>query len=125
MRTTNPQMTAKPQLVLQARVAKSQGTGPVHPISSGTTVMAISANPTGGKGSGTEATCDLWTNQLQQDEGAVGDATDTQGKIDAVNGLNADIDNAMDAGCFVIYSAIRPQRKGPAAIKTVSLARLA
>jgi hypothetical protein len=94
-------------------------------ITAGATVMAITAHPTGGKGTGTEATCDLWSDQLQQDEQAVGDATDTQDKIDAVNGLNADIDNAMDAGCFVIYSVIKPQAQGPANIKTVSVARLA
>src|SRR4051794_27665263 len=123
MRTTNPQMTSKSQMTMQSRVSKMQGTGSAHPMTmSGPTVMAITANPTGGKGSGTEATCDLWTNQLQQDEGAVGEATETQDKIDAVNNLNTDIDNAMDAGCFVIYAMANPQGTH---IKTVSVGALA
>jgi hypothetical protein len=114
------------QMAKQARMTKTQGTG--HPVvTAGSTVMAIEAHPTGGKGSGTEATCDLYTNQLQGDEQDVSDATDTQGKIDAVNQLNADADNAMDAGCFVIYSMATPPQ-GPhqqvGGVKTVAVARM-
>jgi hypothetical protein len=117
--------TAKPTWAKQARLAKTQGTMPDHPVvTAGSTVMAISAHPTGGKGSGTEATCELWGNQLQEDEDAVGQAESTQDRIDAVNALNDDIDNAMDAGCFVIYSMAKVSGMQLTSVKTVSIARL-
>jgi len=72
----------------------------VKPISTGPAVAAISAYPTGGKGSGTEATCALWTDQLQEDEGAIADADN---KAEAAQNLADDVNNALDAGCFVIY----------------------
>ncbi|MGZ4280071.1 MAG: hypothetical protein ACXVVU_25820, partial [Solirubrobacteraceae bacterium] len=34
------------------------------PVTTGTTSVALSAFPAGGKGSGTEATCQLWSGQL-------------------------------------------------------------
>ena len=66
-------------------------------------VAAISAFPTGGKGSGTEATCSLWSQRLQDDQGTQDDATDHQEIVDATNALNEDENNALDAGCVVIY----------------------
>ena len=67
------------------------------------TVMKISAYPTGGKGSGSEATCKLWTKQLQQDEEIVNSApaTDQQDAQEALT--DKDVDNALDAGCFVVF----------------------
>jgi hypothetical protein len=68
-------------------------------------VAAISAFPTGGKGSGTEATCALWSAQLNGDQGAVdaavqnNDLAQYQAESDA---LNEDKNNALDAGCAVI-----------------------
>ena len=124
---SNGATTARQPTAKQARMLQTQGTKPVHPvITGGTQVAAIEAHPTGGKGSGTEATCDLWTNQLQEDENNVGQASETQDKIDAVNQLNTDVDNAMDAGCFVMYSMVIHQPNGPLThIKTVSVARMA
>jgi hypothetical protein len=79
------------------------GTGVAKPIkASGQAVAAISAFPTGGKGSGTEATCALWSNRLQEDQQLVDDAPEAD-KDDASGPLNTDIDNALDAGCAVIY----------------------
>lgn len=68
----------------------------------GTTVVALEAFPTGGKGSGTEATCGLWTDRLNFDQQVLDEATDKADIINAYNGLNADKDNALDAGCAVI-----------------------
>ena len=72
------------------------------PIISGTTVAEISAFPTGGKGSGTEATCALWTERLQDDQ-AIIDNAPAGDEVDASGPLNTDVDNALDAGCFVIF----------------------
>jgi hypothetical protein len=69
----------------------------------GPSVAAISAFPAGGKGTGTEATCELWSDRLQEDQNAQDSATDKQDVIDATESLNRDIDNALDAGCAVIY----------------------
>jgi len=86
-------------------LAKAKGTGPVvvHPVSTGPVVAAISAFPAGGKGSGTEATCALWSDQLQEDQNAQDEATDKDTIIATTNQLNSDVDNALDAGCAVIY----------------------
>jgi hypothetical protein len=76
------------------------------PVVSGNTVAEISAFPTGGKGSGTEATCALWSGQLNEDQGAIEAAEENdnvQQYKDAVAQLNEDIDNALDAGCVVIH----------------------
>jgi hypothetical protein len=117
--------TTRAPATRQARMTKTQDTQTAHPIvTSGSTVMAITAHPTGGKGTGTEATCDLWSDRLSDDESAVGSATETQDKIDAVNALNEDIDNAMDAGCFVIYSMAKVSGLQLTSVKTVSVARL-
>jgi hypothetical protein len=69
---------------------------------SGPQVAYISAFPTGGKGSGTEATCALWSDRLQEDQQLVDDAPEAD-QQDASGPLEADIDNALDAGCAVIY----------------------
>lgn len=69
------------------------------------TSVALSAFPTGGKGSGTEATCDLWGGQLNYDQGAVEAAVhnnDLQQYQDAKAKFDDDYDNALDAGCVVI-----------------------
>jgi hypothetical protein len=78
------------------------GAGSVKPIKGGSSVAEISAFPTGGKGSGTEATCGLWSDRLQDDQNAQDGATDKQGTIDATRTLDADVNNALDAGCAVI-----------------------
>ena len=83
-----------------SKVAK--GGGGVKPINTGTSVVYISAFPTGGKGSGTEATCALWSDRLQDDQQIVDNAPEGD-KDDASGPLNTDIDNALDAGCAVIY----------------------
>jgi hypothetical protein len=81
--------------------AKAAGVG-VKPIrTSGTKVAMISAFPAGGKGSGTEATCGLWSERLQADQQMVEDAPEAD-QEDASGPLNADVDNALDAGCAVI-----------------------
>jgi hypothetical protein len=86
-----------------AAVSKVRGAGSARPIdSSGRTVAAISAFPTGGKGSGSEATCALWSTRLQEDQQIVDNAPDPD-KDDASGPLNSDVGNAMDAGCAVIF----------------------
>lgn len=122
--TLVPAGAAHARPVRPAALHKQTLAGDVRPIGTGTTVVAITAFPTGGKGSGTEATCDLWSDQLQADEGAVDAASGVQDKIDAVNALNTDVDNALDAGCVVIYSRSVPQPGGARpVVSTVSLAR--
>jgi hypothetical protein len=85
-----------------AAARKPGGTTVIHPVSTGPAVAMISAFPAGGKGSGTEATCALWSEQLQTDQNAQDEATDKQDVIDTTNALNTDVDNALDAGCAVI-----------------------
>ena len=104
------------------KVVRTKGTGPVKPVQTGgTTVVAITAFPTGGKGSGTEATCGLWADRLGEDEAAQDAATDKQDIIDTTQALNEDVDNALDAGCVVIYSAAKPQFT---TVKTIAIARM-
>jgi hypothetical protein len=90
---------AKKALASKANI--NLGTGPVKPLTP-TTVVRIAAYPTGMKGSGTEATCALWTDRLVDDQAAV-DAAPEADQLDASGPLETDIDNALDAGCFVIY----------------------
>src|SRR4029077_17667365 len=84
-----------------------RGGGPiVKPVVSGSTFAAITAFPTGGKGSGTEATCALWSGRLNEEQGEVEaavDNNDLQQYNDAKGAQDEDIDNALDAGCAVIY----------------------
>jgi hypothetical protein len=74
-----------------------------RPVVSGTTVAEISAFPTGGKGSGTEATCALWTKELQADQRLADTAETVNQYKDAMSALEDDVDNALDAGCAVIF----------------------
>ena len=91
--------TSKKALASKAKV--NLGTGPVKHFTP-TTTARIAAYPTGMKGSGTEATCALWTDRLVDDQAAV-DAAPEADQLDASGPLETDIDNALDAGCFVIY----------------------
>ena len=78
----------------------------VKPVFTGNTVAAISAFPTGGKGSGSEATCSLWSQRLNEEQGEIDAATDNnnlQEYKEAKEAQDADVDNALDAGCVVIY----------------------
>jgi hypothetical protein len=92
------------KVVKRTAVSRTKsGTGAVRPVrTSGPSVAAISAFPAGGKGSGTEATCALWSQRLQEDQQIIDDAPETD-KDDASAPLEADVDNALDAGCAVIY----------------------
>jgi hypothetical protein len=73
------------------------------PVVSGNTVAEISAFPTGGKGSGTEATCALWSKELQTDQRLADTAETVDDYKDATAALEDAIDNALDAGCVVIH----------------------
>ena len=71
----------------------------------GPIVTDVSAYSPGGKGSATEATCNLWNRQLQNDQQAVSqseDDNDVQEYKDASKALNQDKSDALDAGCVVI-----------------------
>jgi len=71
----------------------------------GSTSVPLTAFPTGGKGSGTEATCDLWGGQLNYDQGAVEAAihnNDLQQYQDAKAKFDADYDETLNAGCAII-----------------------
>jgi hypothetical protein len=98
-----------PSAKSHARVVKSKSASRAKAVAggratyvAGTTVVALDAFPTGGKGSGTEATCGLWADRLNFDQQVLDEATDKADIINAYNGLNADKDNALDAGCVVI-----------------------
>jgi hypothetical protein len=83
-----------------------RGPGPIVKSVPKGAVMAISAFPAGGKGGGTEATCALWSGQLNEEQGeieAAEDNNDVQQYKEAKGAQEADIDNALDAGCAVIY----------------------
>jgi hypothetical protein len=74
-------------------------------VGAGSTNVAISAFPAGGKGSGTEATCALWSSELNYDQEDVDDAVhdnNLQQYQDAKAKLDADYNNALSAGCAVI-----------------------
>ncbi len=88
-----------------SRIVQRNGGPIVKPVVGGNTVAAITAFPTGGKGSGTEATCALWSGRLNEEQGEVDAAVhnnDLQQYKDAKDSLDEDIDNALDAGCAVI-----------------------
>jgi hypothetical protein len=67
-----------------------------------TMVAYISAFPTGGAGSGSEATCGAYTQLLQRQQAAVDNTTGLANQA-AQALLDNDVDNAMNAGCAVIY----------------------
>jgi len=104
--------TATVAVALIAALASTGATGvasakrvkgfPVHAVQTTTTVVYVSAFPTGGKGSGTEATCALWSDRLQRDQAAVEDAPSGAPTYYAQEKLDEDKDNALDAGCVVI-----------------------
>lgn len=120
-RTVDDRSTASPAPAAKTMSVARTKPGMTRPtLPAATTVVAISAFPTGGKGSGTEATCELWSDQLAADEATLDGATDKQDIIDATHGLSEDVDNALDAGCVVIYSARSPQTGG---IRTASIAQ--
>jgi len=70
---------------------QAPGGGTIRPPAS-TTAVAISAFPTGGKGS----------EQLQADVENLGDAESVDDRVEASNDLQQHKDDAMDAGCVVI-----------------------
>jgi hypothetical protein len=123
-RTAPDGMWAPPARSATTMSAKTtRGPGTIRPIKTTTTVVAITAFPTGGKGSGSEATCELWGDRLQADEDAQQTADDRQDIIDATNDLNEDVDNALDAGCAVIYSAAAPTGNHLDGLKTIAVTR--
>jgi hypothetical protein len=67
--------------------------------------VAIEAFPAGGKGSGSETTCNLYTQELQADQSIVNQAT-SEGDQEAIDKwsatLQSDTNSALDAGCAVI-----------------------
>jgi hypothetical protein len=97
-------LTPHAKAVKKAAASKAKliwGTVPAKPITTTTTVR-IAAYPTGMKGTGTEATCALWTERLQDDQQIIDQAPEGD-EVDASGPLNTDVDNALDAGCFVIF----------------------
>ena len=86
---------------LASRAKFTKGTGPVKPVTV-TTTARIAAYPTGMKGSGTEATCALWTERLQDDQQIIDQAPEAD-EVDASGPLNTDFDIGLDAWCFVIF----------------------
>jgi hypothetical protein len=72
------------------------------PVIAATTVAYISAFPTGGTGSGSEETCHAYTQLLQRQQAAVDNTTGLANQA-AQALLDNDVDNALTAGCAVIY----------------------
>jgi hypothetical protein len=82
------------------------GTAPPPVVVSQPTAVALEAFPAGGKGSGSEKTCELYTGLLQADDYGIDAASNhnDQQALDAANAkLDKDINSALDAGCAVIY----------------------
>jgi hypothetical protein len=71
-------------------------------VSTQTTAVAIQAFPTGGQGSGSEATCAAYTRLLQRDALAVKYTEDVAQQASQAL-LDDDVDAAMDAGCAVLF----------------------
>jgi cytochrome c556 len=74
---------------------------PSH-VATQTTAVAITAFPTGGQGSGSEATCAAYTRLLQRDAAAV-KYTEDVSQMAAQALMDDDVDAAMDAGCAVMF----------------------
>jgi hypothetical protein len=72
------------------------------PVVSSIAVARISAFPAGGAGSGSEATCGAYTQLLQRQQAAVDNTTGIAHQA-AQYQLDNDVDNALNAGCAVIY----------------------
>jgi hypothetical protein len=83
-------------------IARHAPGGSRVPVVSTPTSVAISAFPTGDKGSGSEATCGLWSDRLQQDVEVLGEAESVDDRVAASNDLQQDKNDALDAGCVVI-----------------------
>ena len=69
------------------------------------TAVAMEAFPAGGKGSGSEKTCELYTGLLQADQYGIEAAENAndQAALDKANAaLDQHINSALDAGCAVI-----------------------
>jgi hypothetical protein len=79
-------------------------TNPV--VATGSTGVPLEVFPAGGKGSGTEATCNFWNGELNADQIAVDDAWNNDNNLDhyftAKELFDQDYNAALDAGCAVI-----------------------
>jgi hypothetical protein len=87
-----------------AKTIGGQG-GTVQPGATTTTVY-VTAFPTGGAGSGTEATCGLWSGELNYAAGAMDAAVannDLAQYQEAQAAYDQATDDALDAGCVVIH----------------------
>jgi len=71
------------------------------PVIAATVVADISAFPTGGPGSGSEATCQAYTQLLDRSQAMVNNETGLAQQV-AQSTLDVDIDSALNAGCAVI-----------------------
>jgi hypothetical protein len=81
-------------------------------VGTASTGVPLDVFPAGGKGSGTEATCNYWGGELAADQIAVDEAWNNGNDNDAEHGLdgffyakekfNQDYNTALDAGCAVI-----------------------
>jgi hypothetical protein len=96
--TGGGKMSAKTQTA--AKRTGGLATAPV--VSVGATVVYVTAFPTGGKGSGSEATCNLWTEHLQSLQVKVENAPSGTPTLYAQDDLESAKDDALDAGCAVI-----------------------
>jgi hypothetical protein len=78
-------------------------TNPV--VGTASTGVPLVAFPAGGKGSGTEATCESWTSWLNEDQAKVDDAIQNNHMseyLDAKAQFDQDYSDALDSGCAVI-----------------------
>jgi hypothetical protein len=81
------------------------GTTPPPVLAAPPTAVAMEAFPAGGKGSGSEKTCELYTGLLQADQYGIEAAENAndQAALDKANAaLDQHINSALDAGCAVI-----------------------
>jgi hypothetical protein len=85
-----------------AQRAVNPNTAAASHVATQTTAVAITAFPTGGQGSGSEATCGAYTRLLQRDALAI---KYTEGIAQQASQalLDDDVDAAMDAGCAVLF----------------------
>jgi hypothetical protein len=85
-----------------AQRAVNPNTAAASHVATQTTAVAITAFPTGGPGSGSEATCAAYTRLLQRDASAI---KYTEGLAQQASQAlqDDDVDAAMDAGCAVLF----------------------
>ena len=83
-----------------ASVFQEPGTAPVatKPVSIADRSQAF---PSGVKGSGSEATCGLWNDQLQQDQDTMENTENVAVYKEASAALAQDQSDALEAGCIV------------------------